>query len=141
MLVAEAHWTQIRATACQVDEPGLHSSSVMSKPFRTPCMTGPCCLEGGMGGKAGTFRSREGERGRCRCLPEWRIMNKVFLLLPFMAGIERHPLSFPLPSPVFPPLLPPPQSTPLRGPCLSLLLGGGGALCEKCMFPRRWWRV
>lgn len=133
MLVAEAHWTQIRATACQVDEPELHSSSVMSKPFRTPCMTGPCCLEGGMGGKAGTFGSWEGEGERCRCLQEWRIMYKVLLLLPFMAGIERHPALLP-PSPRFPPLLLPPQSTPLRGPCLSLLLGGGG-LCEKCMFP------
>lgn len=59
VLVAEAHRTQIRATACQADEPELHSSSVMSKPFRTPCLTGPCCLEGGL-----RITRRVGEEGR-----------------------------------------------------------------------------
>lgn len=58
MLVAEAHRTQIRATACQADDE-LHSSSVMSKPFRTPGLTGPGCLEGGLG-----VARRVGEEGR-----------------------------------------------------------------------------
>lgn len=123
MLVAEAHRTQIRATACQADEPELHSSSVMSKPFRTPGLTGPGCLEGGLG-----VARRVGDR----CLQERSKAYKVFHLLPFMEGMRDtrpSPSLLLLPLPSFPP-----QPTPLRAPCLSLLLRGGVSVKSAC-FP------
>lgn len=69
-----------------------------------------------------------GEEGRC--LQERRIVNKVLHLLPFMAGIERHPPSFPLP-----PSLPPSSAYPPKGPLPKPPAGRRGVYVKSACFP------